>query len=94
MPDDLRTPHAFALVVQYCEQRGWIPVGQRKFTVGDWDITVNGAKEPWEKVPPFHVLISNRVYIGMLVASPLGGSVAGFHGSEDAFIETMRGVLT
>jgi hypothetical protein len=73
------------LVAGYCERKGWIPVGQRIFRVGDWLVTVNGSAEVWNKLPPWHVLADNQVYLSMLLFSPAGGTVGGYQDGEPEF---------
>lgn len=85
---------AFDLIRQYAERRGWIPIGRREFVVGEWEIKVNGSKDPWEDVPPFHAHVHNRIYVGSLLLSPLSGLAVGYKGTEPEFIAAMKAAVT
>ena len=73
------------LVAGYCERRGWVPVGRRTFDVGEWHVTVNGSKEPWHGLDPWHVMAENARYIGAVLFSAFGGVAGGFKGTEAEF---------
>jgi len=73
------------LVASYCKRRGWIPVGRRAFSVGEWHVRVNGSRELWDGLAPWHVLAEHARYVGMLLFSPGGGTVGGYRGAEEDF---------
>ena len=80
MPDNL-----MLLVAGYCKRRGWIPVGRRSFDVEEWHVRVNGSREPWDDLAPFHALAENTRYVGMLLFSAHGGTVGGYQHTEAEF---------
>ena len=84
---------AMIRIVEYCEQQGWIPVGRRTFTVGEWEIVINGSSVTWELIPPFSASVSNARYVGMMIVDAHGGNVAGWNGTEDEFIAAMDEAL-
>lgn len=93
MADDLRIVEAFDLIRQYAEREGWIPIGHRKWTLGEWDIEVNGTREPIGQIPPWHALVQHRRYLSMMLFHPCGGSVAGYQQTESNFCAAMRAIL-
>lgn len=84
---------AFDLIRRYAEREGWIPIGFRVWDVGPWHIVVNGTRDERDGVAPYHAHVANRDYIGIMVMSPLAGSVGGFQGTEDHFIRDMEAAL-
>ena len=85
-----RICEAMSLVADYALAMGWTPIGDRSFSVGDWDVRVNGTKAEVGHIPPFHVCVTNRVYMGIMLFSPFGGSVGGYQGTEGEFIAAMK----
>ena len=67
MTEPLKLSEAFYLIAEYAHRQGWIPIGFRSWTVGPWNITVNGTKEAQEildggpvlELPPFHALVEH-----------------------------------
>jgi hypothetical protein len=81
---------AFMAIADYATQQGWTPIGFRSFTVGPWEITVNGTKERCDDVEPYHARVVHQDIIAIMVLHPYGGSVGGWQGAEDQFIADMR----
>lgn len=84
---------AFDLIARYAEERGWIPIGFRSWQIGPWKIAVNGTRDERESIPPFHAMVTNDDYLGVMVVNPMSGTVGGWIGMEDAFIDAMRSEL-
>jgi len=70
--------------------QGWVPIGFRSFSVGPWDITVNGTSERRDDVSPWHARVVHRDIIAIMVLNPFGVSIGGWSGAEDAFIAEVR----
>lgn len=81
---------AMVLVAEYATKKNWLPIGDRSFTVGEFDVRVNGTPVEVDGIPPWHVRADHRLYMGMLLFSPAGGGAIGFQGTEDEFIETLK----
>ena len=77
------------LVAGYCERRGWVPVGRRAFQISGWHVRVNGSREAWDDLAPFHVLAENTHSLGMLLFSAHDGTAGGYQYSEDEFRAAM-----
>lgn len=84
---------AFNLVAMYAKAQGWIPIGHKVFTVGEWRIEVNGTREVIGKLSPYHALVENQKYLGAMVMHAYGGSVGGYKDAEKEFIDAMRAAL-
>lgn len=89
MSQDENVSLAFDLIRRYAEIQGWIPIGWRVFTVGPWEVTVNGTKDERDGVPPYHAMVHKPESIGMALIHPFGGKVAGWKTFEDDFIAAM-----
>ena len=89
MNDD-RICEAMSLVADYAFKKGWVPIGDRSFTVGDWDVRVNGTKTEVDGIPPFHATAENRVYLSLMLFNPFGGCVGGWKNTENEFIAAMK----
>jgi hypothetical protein len=92
-PPDPPITLAFDLIRRYAERQGWIPIGWRPFTVGPWDVTVNGTPEERDDIPPWHARIVHRDIIAFLLIHPFGGKAAGWRGAEEDFIRDMEAAL-
>ncbi len=92
-PPDRPILLAFDLIRRYAEQRGWIPIGWRSFSVGPWTVTVNGTADPIAGVLPYHALIEHRDIVAMLLISPYAGSGGGRQDTEALFIHDMEAAL-
>lgn len=87
---DRRISVAFQLIADYALKQGWVPVGHRTFTVGDWSIRINGTPLEINGLEPYHALIENERIVAMMVISPFGGTVGGYQMTEDMFIDDMK----
>ena len=85
---------AFDLIRQYATLQGWIPIGHKMFTIGDWRVEVNGTRKVIGKLSPFHALVENQRYIGAMVMHPYGGSVGGYKDTEPEFVAAIRAAIT
>jgi hypothetical protein len=81
---------AMSLVADYALKKDWAPIGDRAFSVGDWDVRVNGTNKTVEGIPPFHAQAVNRRYMGMMIFNAFGGSSGGWKDTEREFIEAMK----
>ena len=77
MTDPETYTELFTVIADYCTARGWVPVGQRVFTVGPFTITVNGRPEAWRNIPGFHATVTHATYLGVILVNPFRGQVAG-----------------
>lgn len=84
---------AFDLIRRYAEKQKWIPIGWRNFTVGPWDITVNGTGEERDSIPPYHARVEHRDIVAIMLIHPFGGSVGGWRDAEKDFITAMEAAL-
>lgn len=92
-PPDPPITLAFDLIRRYAERQGWIPIGWRAFTVGPWEVTVNGTREDRELIPPWHARIVHRDIVAFLLLHPFGGSVGGWREAEEIFVRDMEAAL-
>ena len=92
-PPDPPITLAMDLIRRYAERQGWIPIGYREFTVGDWDITVNGTGEDRDLIAPWHTRAVHREILAMLVFSAHGGSAVGWREAEEMFIRDLERAL-
>lgn len=83
----------FVLIAEYAHRQGWIPIGWREFSIGPWDITVNGTKERRDDLDPYHARIVHRDIVAILILSPFGGGVGGWGGAEEALIKDLKSAL-
>jgi hypothetical protein len=81
---------AFSVIADYCLAQGWAPVGVRDFSVGAWDIRINGTPERRWGTAPFSANVVHRDVVAIMVLSPGGGTIGGWPGGEDQFIADMR----
>lgn len=77
-------------IADYATAQGWAPIGFRTFTVGPWDITVNGTKERRDGLQPYHASVMHRDIIAIMVLNPFGGVVGGWSGAEEQFIADLK----
>lgn len=87
------TPHiceAMSLVAEYAEKQGWIPIGFKTFTVGDWTVTVNGTRQIRDELPAFTAKAENTRVVGVLIFDAFGGRAGGYLNIEDDFCEAMK----
>ena len=84
---------AFDVIRLYAEKHKWIPIGLRRFSVGPWNIFVNGTRETNDNVPPYHAAITHDKYLGAMVISPLAGNAMGWRDIEADFVRDMRAAL-
>lgn len=89
----MRVAEAFELICRYAEREGWLPIGWRVWTVGDWEIRVNGTATMRDAVPPWHAAVTNTRYLGVMVVGVTDGVSGGYHGVEEDFIRDMRAAL-
>lgn len=93
---------AFDLLRQLAEQRGWIPIGFRRFELPDaFVVTVNGTPEerqdvtdegePGIAVPPYHASVW-RLGWPLGIFNPFNGTLIA--GTEDRLIAAIRAALT
>jgi hypothetical protein len=97
MPDRERIPEVFMAIAEHCRRQGWVPVGQRVFTVGRFTVRVNGTKEVWVtgedgvSVNPFSAVVDDSSdEWSVLVVDPRGGAVAGNPQMEAEVLDALR----
>ena len=85
-----RISEAFDAIASYCLRHGWTPVGLRSFSVGPWDVTINGTRETVDNLRPFHASVVHRDLVGLMILYPYGGTVGGWGETEAQFIADMK----
>jgi hypothetical protein len=93
LPPDPPITLAMDVIRRYAEQCGWIPIGWRTFTVGPWNVTVNGTPDEQGGIPAYHALVEHRDIVAILLFSPFGGTVGGWQDAEEIFIRDMEAAL-
>lgn len=90
---DRAISEAFMAITDYATAHSWMPIGFRVFTVGPWEITVNGTKERYDDLDPYHALVVHRDIVAIMILNPYGGGVGGWQGAEAQFITDLRDAL-
>lgn len=93
-PEPERISLAFELIRRYAVREGWIPIGFRQWSVGPWDITVNGTAEERDALSPYHARIVHREILAIMIINPYGGGVGGWRETEADFIAAMEAALS
>lgn len=83
----------FSLIADYCAAQGLVPVGQREFSVGTFHVTVNGGRDTWKSIPPFHATVTRDDDLGLILVNPFRGTVVGSPALEDQAIAALRAAL-
>ena len=94
-PPDADPPITIAmdLIARYAVLQGWVPIGYRSFTVGKWDITVNGTKNQVGLLPPWHAQVEHQDIVAILVFDAHGGTAGGWNGAEQLFLADMEAAI-